>query len=223
MGRVVAERSGEVKGAPVKLLTIDVDQHIKGDVGGPVEVRTPSATDCDVEVPMNKAIGLLLTKSPEGVWLASACSVVEPGPLVAAGGEPRGGAIKVGRRNRHPRARPRVGPSAPAQGKAAEPAGRARAVDLDSGRAVRARPRGRRRPDGRGHRAGRRGVAVGGSHFTTRCRARASGRSRRWRRALRGSPRRAAPIRRRRSDGSSSSTRSSPRTSSSRRSSRTPG
>ena len=96
VGRVVAERPGKVQGAPVKLLTVDVDQHIKGDVGGSLEVRTPSATDCDVEVPMNEAIGLLLTKSPDGAWLASACSVVEPGPLVAEGGEPRGGVIKVG-------------------------------------------------------------------------------------------------------------------------------
>ena len=28
-------------------------------------------------------------------WFASACSLVTPGELVAAGGEPRGGAIKV--------------------------------------------------------------------------------------------------------------------------------
>jgi hypothetical protein len=45
---------------------------------------------------MDKAIGLLLTKAPDGAWLASACSVVAPGPLVAEGGEPRGGVIKVG-------------------------------------------------------------------------------------------------------------------------------
>jgi hypothetical protein len=95
VGRVVEERPGDVRGAPVVLLTVDVDQHVKGDVGKVIEVRTPSGTDCDVEVPMNEAIGLLLTKSPDGVWLASACSVVEPGPLVVEGGEPRGGGIKV--------------------------------------------------------------------------------------------------------------------------------
>ncbi len=95
VGRVVEERPGDVRGAPVVLLTVDVDQHVKGDVGKVIEVRTPSGTDCDVEVPMNEAICLLLTKSPDGVWLASACSVVEPGPLVVEGGEPRGGGIKV--------------------------------------------------------------------------------------------------------------------------------
>ena len=44
----------------------------------------------------NKAVGFLLSRSPDGTWLASACSVVGPGVLVAEGGEPRGGVIKVG-------------------------------------------------------------------------------------------------------------------------------
>jgi hypothetical protein len=96
VGRVVSERSGDVQGAAVRLLTVEVDQRVKGDVDRTLVVRSPSGTDCDVEVPMDKAIGLLLTKSPDGVWLASACSVVAPGPLVAEGGEPRGGVIKVG-------------------------------------------------------------------------------------------------------------------------------
>jgi hypothetical protein len=88
-------REGTVKGAAVTLLTVDVDQRVKGDFGQTLEVRTPSGSDCDVEVPMNKAIGLLLARAPDGAWLASACSVVAPGPLVAEGGKPRGAAIKV--------------------------------------------------------------------------------------------------------------------------------
>ncbi len=95
VGRVVAEHEGTVKGAAVTLLTLDVDQHVKGDFGQTLEVRTPSGSDCDVEVPMNKTIGLLLTRAPDGAWLASACSVVAPGPLVAEGGKPRGALIKV--------------------------------------------------------------------------------------------------------------------------------
>jgi hypothetical protein len=95
VGSIVAERDGEVNGAAVTLLTVDVDQRVKGDVGGTLEVRSPSGSDCDVTVPMNKVIGLLLVRAPDGAWLASACSVVEPGPLVAEGGEPRGGPIKV--------------------------------------------------------------------------------------------------------------------------------
>ena len=61
-----------------------------------LEVRSPSGSDCDVAVPQDETIGLLLTRAPNGAWLATACSVVEPGPLVAEGGAPRGGAIKVG-------------------------------------------------------------------------------------------------------------------------------
>jgi hypothetical protein len=96
VGAVVAERRGELRGAPQLVLTVDVDQRVKGDVGRVLEVRSPSGSDCDVDVPLDKTIGLLLTRGRGGGWLATACSVVDPGLLVAAGGEPRGGAIKVG-------------------------------------------------------------------------------------------------------------------------------
>ena len=96
VGRIVSERPGEVKGAPVTLLTFEVDQRVKGKVENTIQVRSPRHSDCDVEAPMNQTIGLLLTRAPDGAWLASACSVTKPGPLVAAGGETRGGVIKVG-------------------------------------------------------------------------------------------------------------------------------
>ena len=96
VGRIVAERPGAVKGAAVTLLTVEVDQRVKGKVENTIQVRSPRHSDCDVEAPMNRTIGLLLTRAPDGAWLASACSVTKPGPLVAAGGETRGGVIKVG-------------------------------------------------------------------------------------------------------------------------------
>jgi hypothetical protein len=96
VGRVVSERQGELNGLPQLFLTVKVDQRVKGDVERTLEVRSPFQTDCDVDVPRNQTIGLLLTRDPSDAWLATACSVVEPGPLVAEGGEPRGGAIKVG-------------------------------------------------------------------------------------------------------------------------------
>jgi len=96
VGRIVAERPSEVKGAAVTLLTVEVDQRVKGRVENTIQVRSPRHTDCDVTAPMNQTIGLLLTRAPDGAWLASACSVTKPGPLVAAGGETRGGVIKVG-------------------------------------------------------------------------------------------------------------------------------
>jgi hypothetical protein len=96
VGRVVAQREGELRGAPELLLTVGVDQRVKGRLESPLVVHSPLRTDCDVEVPTNQTIGLLLTQGRNETWLATACSVVEPGPLVAEGGEPRGGPIKVG-------------------------------------------------------------------------------------------------------------------------------
>ena len=68
---------------------------MKGDVERTLEIRAPSGSDCDVEVPRAEPVGLLLTRAADGVWLATACSVVDPGQLVVEGGEPRGGPIKV--------------------------------------------------------------------------------------------------------------------------------
>lgn len=96
VGRVVAERTGQTKGALQRLLTIDVDQRVKGDADGTIVVRSPSGSDCDLIVPRDEPIGLLLTRAPDGGWLGTACSVVAPGQLVVEGGEPRGGVIKVG-------------------------------------------------------------------------------------------------------------------------------
>jgi hypothetical protein len=95
VGRIVAERAGEVRGAPQRLLTVEVDQRVKGDVERMLVVRSPSGTDCDITVPRNRQTGFLLTKAPDGDWVGTTCSLVGAGELVAAGGEPRGGAIKV--------------------------------------------------------------------------------------------------------------------------------
>lgn len=95
VGRIIDAKPAEVEGAPVTLLTVAVDQRVKGDVERSLVVRSPRGSDADVDV-TNKAVGLLLARAPDGTWLASACSVVGPGFLVAEGGEPRGGVIKVG-------------------------------------------------------------------------------------------------------------------------------
>ena len=95
VGRVVAEKAGELEGQPQRLLTVDVDQRVKGKVEDTVVVRTFSQTDCALEVRRNEPVGLLLTRDTNGDLVGSACSIVDPGVLVAAGGEPRGGVIKV--------------------------------------------------------------------------------------------------------------------------------
>ena len=88
---------------PTRTMTFDVEQRVKGDVSGQVEgidqtrifVRVPKGTDCDVTLKTGTTTGLLLTRQPDEQWFASACSVVGAGELVAAGGEPRGGVVKV--------------------------------------------------------------------------------------------------------------------------------
>jgi hypothetical protein len=101
VGRVVADRETSVRGARQTLFTVEVVQRVKGDVPDTLVVRSPLGTDCDLDdavapgIGRDRMTGLLLTRSPDGGWLGSVCSVVDAGELVAAGGEPRGGPIKV--------------------------------------------------------------------------------------------------------------------------------
>jgi hypothetical protein len=96
IGRVTSDVGWELDGGvAARRLTVAVEQRVKGDLGETVFVVVPSGTDCDVEIELEQTTGLLLTRRPDGQWFASQCSVVTPGELVAAGGEPRGGAIKV--------------------------------------------------------------------------------------------------------------------------------
>ena len=87
-----------------RLMIFQIEQRVKGDVRGEqigpddraIYVRTPLGTDCDVPLPPTReTTGLLLTETVEGDWYATACSFVNPNELVAAGGAPRGGPIKV--------------------------------------------------------------------------------------------------------------------------------
>jgi len=80
---------------PRRVLTFDVEQRVKGDLPGRIDVLSPTGTDCDLEVREEQVVGLLLTRDASGAWQGTACSVVDPGRLVAEGGEPRGGEIKV--------------------------------------------------------------------------------------------------------------------------------
>lgn len=90
---------------PFRLMLFQVTQRVKGEVRGEhvgsadraIFVRVPRGTDCDLPANIvGTTTGLLLTKLPAGAWYATACSLVDPGMLLAAGGEPRGGVIKVG-------------------------------------------------------------------------------------------------------------------------------
>jgi MYXO-CTERM domain-containing protein len=96
VGRVVSDAPYELeRGAQARRLEVAVEQRVKGDLGDTVFVVVPSGTDCDVDIALETTTGLLLARRPDGQWFASLCSIVTPGELVAAGGEPRGGVIKV--------------------------------------------------------------------------------------------------------------------------------
>jgi hypothetical protein len=76
-------------------LRVDVEQRVKGDLPRQLEILAPAGTDCDLPARTNRSIGLLLTREPDGTLVGNLCSIANPGRLVVAGGEPRGGAIKV--------------------------------------------------------------------------------------------------------------------------------
>jgi hypothetical protein len=96
VGHIVSRRETEVRGAPALLLKVDVEQRVKGrGLSDPIVVRSPLHTDCDVTLALGKRRGFLLTKAPDGTLLATSSNVVAATPLLAAGGEPRGGVIKV--------------------------------------------------------------------------------------------------------------------------------
>jgi hypothetical protein len=90
VGRVVDVRD---EGA-TRLVTVEVDQRVTGDVPKSFVARSPLGTDCDLPRLGDRQVGLLLTKQGED-YAVSLCSIVGAGELVAAGGEPRGGPIKV--------------------------------------------------------------------------------------------------------------------------------
>ena len=96
VGRVTSVRAAALRGQPERVLTIAIDQHVKGDLPDVIAVWTPRGTECGLDPPRDETLGLLLTRGPDGRWIATGASVVDPGPLVAEGGEPRGGVIKVG-------------------------------------------------------------------------------------------------------------------------------
>ena len=90
VGRVV----DVVEGDRSRFVSVEVDQRVKGEVERRIHVRV--ALNTVVEVRPDEPIGLLLARAPDGGWLGTECSFVPPGQLVAEGGEPRGGVIKVG-------------------------------------------------------------------------------------------------------------------------------
>jgi hypothetical protein len=96
IGKIVDVDLVEDDGVRRRFLRVEVDQRVKGDIGREIVVRSPAGSDCDLEAPQNEFVGLLLERSDDGAFEGNLCSRVDPGELVAIGGEPRGAPIKVG-------------------------------------------------------------------------------------------------------------------------------
>jgi hypothetical protein len=90
VGRVVEIRESGAS----RLVTVEVDQRVTGDVPRRFVARSPLGTDCDFPRLGGRQVGLLLTRDDDA-YAVNFCSIVSAGELVAAGGEPRGGPIKV--------------------------------------------------------------------------------------------------------------------------------
>jgi hypothetical protein len=94
VGRIVGPVDGTAAPAE-RRLEVDVEQRVKGDLPRELEILAPAGTDCDLPERTDRSIGLLFTKDPDGTLVGNLCSIANPGQLVVAGGEPRGGGLKV--------------------------------------------------------------------------------------------------------------------------------
>jgi hypothetical protein len=74
-----------------------VDHAVKGTLGEQVTVRAAKLVDIDNQVVTPRSdvtIGVLATRA-NGRFVTSSCSLVDPGTLMGAADEPKGGTIKV--------------------------------------------------------------------------------------------------------------------------------
>jgi len=74
-----------------------VDRAVKGLSATRVTVRATRLVDIDNQVvtPSNVTIGVLASKGAGGSLLTNSCALVDPGSLMGASDEPKGGPIKV--------------------------------------------------------------------------------------------------------------------------------
>jgi hypothetical protein len=74
-----------------------VDHAVKGTLGEQMTVRAAKLVDIDNQVVTPRSdvtIGVLATRA-NGRFVTSSCSLVDPGTLMGAADEPKGGTIKV--------------------------------------------------------------------------------------------------------------------------------
>jgi hypothetical protein len=69
-------------------ITFDVERVVKGEFGPRAIVRTNAyGASCGLEFLGGPRIGLLLDRASDGVWESSLCQQVQPGALLALGGD----------------------------------------------------------------------------------------------------------------------------------------
>ena len=98
VGTVLAVRPvGNGGGIPLGDYRFDVLHGVKGDVGERVTVRAARLVDIDLqEVTAGSKVPIgVLASRENGRLVTSSCSLVDPGSLLGAADEPKGGAIKV--------------------------------------------------------------------------------------------------------------------------------
>ena len=95
VGRAISFREITLRGQPTRVVTFAVEYAVKGTFGKRVEVFGPLGTDCDLAPPEGEEVGIFLTSTPHHGWTSSACGIVNPSLLVAAGDQPKGGPFKV--------------------------------------------------------------------------------------------------------------------------------
>ena len=93
VGRVLSERPA---GGGGRVYRFAVDQAVKGPIGAEVEIHAVRLTDLDDRpIAVDAPVGVLASTDESGNLITSSCSLVEPGSLLAATDQPRGGWIKI--------------------------------------------------------------------------------------------------------------------------------
>jgi len=98
VGRVVVvTRVPGSSGVPFFDYRFRVDHAVKGLTGTRTTVRATKLVDIDNQVvtPSNVTIGVLAGRRAGGLLVTSSCALVDPGSLMGASDEPKGGLIKV--------------------------------------------------------------------------------------------------------------------------------
>jgi hypothetical protein len=93
VGRLVSDRPAAGDGHRVYRFV--VDQRVKGPIGREVELDAMRLTDAEgTPLERDVAVGVLANRDG-AAWVTGSCSLTDPGALLSAADEPKGGAIKI--------------------------------------------------------------------------------------------------------------------------------